>query len=287
MAVRLIAMDMDGTLLADSSGLIPAENIRALREAAGRGIRLAIASGRFVTRSGLDMAVIGLNGGHILLSPGAETFATRLLQPDDAAKLFRIARGSGLLYALFATHTLWVSRPSLAYSPRWGTYLNDPASRVRVCWGEDAAEELIREGVHKLVIIAEEDMSPLPALRERIRQALPSLAVSSSWFNNIEINAPGVGKAGALRCLAEHYGIPMAEVMAIGDGENDCGMLSAAGYGVAMGNAAPEAVACAAYQTCGHTSFGVAAAIRALALDQPDPRVRALKNGGGAACTAH
>ena len=275
MPIELIAMDMDGTLLTDTSGLIPPENILALRQAARRGIRLAIASGRFVDdaggfvpRAGLDMAIIGLNGGHAVLHPGGETFFSRLIAPADALALWQLARESGLTHAIFATHSLWVSRPNMACSRVWGTYLQDPHSRVRVCWGEGEAEQLIAQGIHKLVIIAEDESSPLPRLREAIHRALPALTVSSSWYTNIEVNAPGVNKADALARLAGHWGIPMARVMALGDGENDCSMLSAAGYGVAMGNAAPEALACAAYRTGDNLSFGVASAIRHLALGE-------------------
>ncbi|MBR6030077.1 MAG: HAD family phosphatase [Clostridia bacterium] len=279
--ISLIAMDMDGTLLSDHTGRIAEENVRALREAGERGIRLALASGRFADDAGgfarlagLDLAVIGLNGGHTVLHPGGETFDTRVIDPEEAAALFRLAQGSGLLHAIFATHTLWVSDPGMMYSSIWGTYLNQPWSRIGVCSGGAAAERLIREGVHKIVVITEDRPETLAVLRQRVIAELPGLTMSSSWFTNIEVNAGGVSKASALERLAAHYGILMAEVMTLGDGENDCAMLKAAGCGVAMGNAAPEAIACARWQTAANTEFGVAWAVRELALGQKGHHVR-------------
>jgi hypothetical protein len=70
-----------------------------------------------------------------------------------------------------------------------------------------------------------------------------------------------VSKGRALEALASYLGIPLAEVMAIGDGINDIPLLSLAGLAVAMGNASDEVKAVADYVTLDVDHSGVAAAI--------------------------
>ena len=78
----------------------------------------------------------------------------------------------------------------------------------------------------------------------------------------INVVAPGVSKGKALKALISHLEITPAEVIAIGDGNNDLSLLSVAGLGVAMGNATDEAKAAADYITLDVEHGGVAAAIR-------------------------
>ena len=80
---------------------------------------------------------------------------------------------------------------------------------------------------------------------------------------NIELNAKRRGQGGrALLALAERLGFSRGQTMACGDASNDLAMLRAAGLGVAMGNATPEAVAAADVQTDTNNNDGVAKAIR-------------------------
>ena len=79
---------------------------------------------------------------------------------------------------------------------------------------------------------------------------------------NIEVNAKGVDKGRALLALAGRLGFSRGQTMACGDASNDVAMLRAAGLGVAMGNATPEAVAAADVQTDTNNNDGVAKAIR-------------------------
>ena len=81
-------------------------------------------------------------------------------------------------------------------------------------------------------------------------------------LKNVEINRKGVHKGRALQQLAEHLGLGMDEVMAIGDSDNDLTMLQMAGLGVAMANAAPNVRDIADAVTLDNASNGVAAAVK-------------------------
>lgn len=105
------------------------------------------------------------------------------------------------------------------------------------------------------------DLSDKESLREEL-SSVEGLAISSSMYNNLEINAEAATKGNALLWLADHLGIPREETMAFGDGENDISMLKAAGTGVAMGNASDHVKAAADEVTLTNEQDGVAAAIQ-------------------------
>ena len=69
------------------------------------------------------------------------------------------------------------------------------------------------------------------------RYELAPSVMFGGQLKNIEVNRAGTDKARALTALADHLGIPMSAVLAVGDSDNDLGMLRAAGLGVAMSNA--------------------------------------------------
>jgi len=81
------------------------------------------------------------------------------------------------------------------------------------------------------------------------------------WGNQLFITAKGVGKAEGLRILCRHFGVDPAEVVAIGDDDNDIDMLKAAGMGVAMGNAREHVKAAADYVTQTNDNDGAALAL--------------------------
>ena len=83
-------------------------------------------------------------------------------------------------------------------------------------------------------------MAERETARAEIAAAFPEILVTSSFRNNLELNAADADKGRALLALAQHLGIPAADTIAFGDSSNDLRMLRAAGTSVAMGNAAPE-----------------------------------------------
>ena len=105
------------------------------------------------------------------------------------------------------------------------------------------------------------DLDEKEILRKEL-MAIPELSISSSMYNNLEVNAKGADKGSALLWLADYLGIAREETMSFGDGENDIPMIKAAGLGVAMGNALDTVKAVADTVTLTNDENGVAAAIR-------------------------
>lgn len=284
--IKLIAMDMDGTLLADGGKGIPQENVDALRAAHAAGIELALCSGRipddmgfYAMDVGVPMHILALNGCCTLDRPLGTITRSDYIDHETAMTIFRLMQEYPVAYGIFGDHDLIVSPKEMSKEALlviFGSNILREGTRTVIRSGGEGAAELIRRGVNKFMIFTENDPLPLQELQARMQKELPAVEVSSSWINNLEVNARGANKGVALTALAQRLGIPMQQIMAIGDNDNDIPMLKAAGVGVAMGNATPNAIAAAQYITLPNQDCGVAAAIRAIALGETVPGVRRL-----------
>ncbi len=287
--IRLIAMDMDGTLLTridPETACMPAESVAALRRAADLGVHLALASGRqpddasfYAHDAGLKMHIISLNGGMTLDAPFGVPTACHFHTEQTARRLVALLRDTPLDVAVFGAWEV-VSlreRPDGWARRVLGTYYGRAGGRLTYRSGGAGLEALLPQ-VAKVVALAdgEGQRQALEAAKARVLAEFPELSVTASWWDNFEVNPPYVDKGAALRELAAHLHIPMTQVMAIGDADNDVPMLRAAGIGVAMGNANEAARAAADVITLPNAEHGVAAAVRAIVLGEDVPGLRYL-----------
>nr|PZN40190.1 MAG: hypothetical protein DIU70_08390 [Bacillota bacterium] len=117
-----------------------------------------------------------------------------------------------------------------------------------------------REPVFKIFVVGL-DEAGRRRVADRLAAALPTLHITSSGPDNLEVSAPQAHKGWGLRMLAESLRVPREAVFAIGDGLNDLEMLEYAGLGVAMGNGAPEVLARADWVAPRVEEDGVARAV--------------------------
>ena len=274
--IRLIAMDMDGTLLASDGRTIPRENVRALRRAAEKGICLALATGRlpddagfFALDAGLPMRILAVNGSVRVDAPLGAVSAVRFIPEPTARAIAGMIRACGLRFSIFSVHEVAFSSmpPDIAAARRsQGTYLDRPGGRTRLSLDGSRIEALLSR-VNKFSVICP-DAERLARLRARVLSEIAGADVTSSWYDNLEIIPGGVNKGSAVAELAASLRIAPEEVMAIGDQDNDIPMIAGAGIGVAMGNASPAARAAADRIVGTNDQGGVAQAIEALALGE-------------------
>lgn len=285
--IRLIATDMDGTLLLDGGKGIPPANAEALRAAHAAGIELALCSGRipddmgfYAMDVGVPMHILALNGTCTMDRPLGSIVRSDYISPDSTRKLYSMLQQHPVAYGIFSDHELVVGPITMSEDMLkiiFGENILREGTRTVIRDGGRGVEPLLQRGVNKMMIFTDGDPLPLQKLQKRMQEELPDVEVSSSWVNNLEVNARTSNKGTALTALAEQLGIPMSQVMAIGDNDNDIPMLQAAGVGVAMGNASPAALAAARYQTLTNADCGLAAAIRAIALGEDIPGVRRIR----------
>lgn len=238
-AYKLLALDMDGTLLNEQSE-ISKENERWIRAAIDAGITVCFATGRgfvsaapFAEQLGLTSPMVLVNGGEVRASPD-QVLARTTMKPSDIAALRDIA----------IRHDTWY----------WGYGLDGVYNRER--WVDDVnGMEWLKFGFYS------EDAAALRAAAEEVR-ALGDFETTNSHPSNTELNPLGVTKASGLRQVCGLLGITMADVVACGDSLNDAAMITEAGLGVAMGNAQDAVKRIADRVTLTNEEDGVAHIIR-------------------------
>jgi len=269
--IRLIAMDMDGTLLNSRQQISP-ENAKALREARQQGIKLAICSGRspgdiamFALENGLeDCALLSLNGTHCLDTPLGAPFCNHVLDRDTLNATMGIIQEEGMPFACYAQNrvvifpvngengkSFWVSHDSGLLAPE-------------ILYGDSGLAHVTAQGVNKIICLAP-DEEGWQRIRRRLLQ-LDRLDVSTSWPLDFELMPLPYGKGSAVAELAHKLGLNASQVMTLGDYDNDIGMIAYADFGIAMGNATQPILDAAKYVTLSNDEDGVAAAIRKYAL---------------------
>ena len=267
--VRLIATDIDGTLL-NREGKVTDRCLSAIRKAVGRGIVFAIASGRFPENvfvkfrgEGLVCPIIGINGAHIV-DEKLRSLQEHYIQRDASIRVQKLLEDAGADYFMFAPHRICSSNPAIRHHSELSNGDDVKELGFSYCRGSDAAREMAKGSVYKYYVCAN---VPLDPLRAALR-GIGSVTVTQSAPMNIEVMPQDVDKGRGVSDLARMLGIPLSQVMTLGDEENDIPMLKIAGFGVAMGNASQAAKAAAKYITATNDEDGLAAAIECYALQE-------------------
>ena len=265
--VRLIALDMDGTLLASDHHTVPQENIDAIRRADAMGIRVAISTGRmvedasdFIRRHDLPCMIVAANGARACTGamPGGEWIYRCNLDSSDAHRALDILMETGL-----AIHGFEDGVVNTLDNGSGKKYHLVYRGLIEDRYGEAEIRKAADRGIMKLFAVGDGfagdvfDPRVEPA-RKRLMQEMPHLQITSSAPGNVEIISPMAGKGKALSHVAKSLGLTHENVMAVGDAGNDLNMLEYAYHSVAMGNASPAVLACCRYKTATNDECGVA-----------------------------
>ena len=268
MSIRLIAFDLDGTLLDDEKRL-PPENAAALQAARNAGIVLVPATGRILrglpegfADPDLFRYYIFANGAEVFdLQEGKRLFGAGI-EPELAAEVCRYMDGLPVLYDCYRGE--WGYMTAWMYEKAPEFFESEPeilklVKKLRKPV-PDLRENILETGlpVEKLqMYFRPENLPERERQLKELPERFPELKASSSLKNNIEINSVSAGKGMALRALCRLLAIPVEESAAFGDGLNDTEMLQAAGIGCAMANAAEAVKHCADRMTENNNEAGV------------------------------
>lgn len=276
MKYRMIAMDMDGTLLTTDKR-VSDKSREVLKRASEAGIKLVVCTGRIFTSAwvfaeiiGTKAPIIASNGAYIREKDRDEIFYTKSLPKEDTLRVAKIVKEYGFYPFLFTADTIFTEK--LIYTVSMYNKQNDSLPenrRVKIVITNDI-EKTIEENhelILKVVVVSEKkDGDRLLELRNKISQEVDA-SIVSSMDNNFEVMSKGVSKGNAVKILGDYYGIPREEILCIGDNENDISMIEYAGCGVAMGNGAETLKAAADYITDTNDNDGVAKAIEKLVFE--------------------
>lgn len=269
--MKLIALDLDGTLL-NSEKVISAGNFAALSLAAEQGHVIVPATGRALRAIPEQVMAlpflryaITINGAKVSDTRTGETLLRAELALDTCLRLMDFTGRYDAMYDCYWNDTGWVDR---AFLDRV-RYYNADEEVVTLLRRTRAPVEDLKAFVRangqpvQKVQLCFRDMAERETAREEITAAFPDVLVTSSFRNNLELNAVDADKGRALLALVQRLGIPAEDTVAFGDSSNDLRMLRAAGTSVAMGNAAPEVRSVCDYVTDTNDCDGVAAFLRA------------------------
>lgn len=267
--IKLIALDLDGTLL-NMEKKVPQGNYQALKECEKAGIQIVLATGRGV--GGIPPMIRELPGANYAITTNGAVVAdlknnkaikTCGLSNEMIQRILNIAKKYHSATDPFIDGRAITEPASIDHmdefglSPEMQKLIRDTREVV-----PNVMEYVKTTGAEaEKVNIFMADLEEREVLRKEL-MAIPELSISSSMYNNLEVNAKGADKGSALLWLADYLGIDREETMSFGDGENDIPMIQAAGIGVAMENALDTVKAAADMITLKNDEDGVAAAIR-------------------------
>lgn len=281
MGVRLIALDIDGTLL-DSRWELPEANRAAIAEATRRGIEVALVTGRrydfampVARKIDAPLTMIVSNGAVIRTNDGmthvrhmlARTTAERVLKltrqwRDSTAVIFdRPGQNQVVLESMNSDDPI-----RTAYYTRNQEFLG-LAHPLETCLTEDPLQVMLSGGVTSMRDVE----LTLRRASFAAEYAIAATVYEDRNFSMIDVVNPTCSKGASLAEWAGLRGVAREEVLAIGDNHNDLEMLAFAGIPVVMGNGVAELKNFGWHETASNDQHGVAAAIEHFAFREAAP----------------
>ncbi|CBY02800.1 hydrolase, haloacid dehalogenase-like family [Listeria monocytogenes serotype 7 str. SLCC2482] len=268
---KLIAIDIDGTLLTDDHKVTD-EVKEAIRQAKLKGVKVVLCTGRplvgvenYLTDLELREEgdyVISFNGAFVQDTFTKEVISHLTLGIDDLKEIYQMSLDSNLHMHFFDDKALYTPNREIGKYTIVEAYLT--GSQLIYKEIENVPEDFI---MSKAMFIEEapELEVGIAKIPESFREKY-HLVRSTPFY--LEILNRDASKGNAVKELSEKLGIKQSEVICIGDQENDVPMLEFAGLGIAMGNAPERIKQLADYTTASNNDSGVAKAIQKFVLDK-------------------
>lgn len=273
MAYKLLAMDLDGTLIGND--LLLSERVkRAVARAQAAGVRAVLATGRMVRATlpyaqelGVTAPLICYQGALMRDIAADRTLYEQPVPQDLARQAIAEAEGRGLVALGYVDDWVYAGKDT----PEAQFYGRHSRVQPRLV-GE--LLDWLHTPLTKIVVVstAEQTDANVAHFRERFGN---QLNVTKSYPLFTEIIHPDVSKGRALARLAEHLGIRREEIVAIGDNLNDLDMIEYAGLGIAMGGGSPAVQERADWVCPPESEDGVAVAIEERVLTEAPDAVAA------------
>ena len=246
--MKLIAFDLDGTLLDDTNSISDG-NFTALSRAAARGIFLVIATGRNYSeipprvRELPIRYFITANGGYVYDREEDKVLYSHCLTLEQAEYVLSLGKIFGGYAMYYIGRKVYVSSNFTDYMKT----MENPGNYAYLAKGylpcDDIAGETGADTYTQKVVLFFKNAKARSRMLHRVLEEDRRgevFEISSSYTNNAEFNPKGVNKGVGLRIVMEQLGVTADQVAAIGDSSNDIPMLQLVGHPFAVGNAVPE-----------------------------------------------
>ncbi len=247
--MKILFTDLDGTLLDDNKD-ISAEDMSAIRKMIAAGHKFVMTTGRPLTsvkklasRYGFLEAgfyLVSFNGGLIYDCESQEAILTRYIPVEEVKAIMDAAHACGM-HAHTYSGDLVVSEYETEQLKTYCRLMQMDyvvVKDIREYYGQFI--NVVVKPPIKVNVITPFDHSSLESFRAEMRKITAGkLFDVFSKPEMLEFSHMKSNKGDAVRFMADFYKVPMADTIAVGDEENDCPMIEAAGVGVAMANASP------------------------------------------------
>jgi Cof subfamily protein (haloacid dehalogenase superfamily) len=265
--IRLVVLDMDGTLIGPDLIVSPRVR-RAVAAAQARGVAVTLATGRmfdfvqpFARDLGITTPFISYQGGLVKAADAAAPIYRATMDRALVREVLELCARRGWRLVLYADDEVYLTERD--HSESFYRYMLGE----RLVWVDDLATVIDQHEPLKFIIFVEPQEAA--EVEAELKQRFDGrMSIVRSHEMIIEGNPLGAAKVDALQRLAAHLGIPQAEVMTVGDQDNDAEIIAWAGVGVAMGNGSPAAKAAADWIAPPFEEDGAAVAIERFVLNQ-------------------
>jgi Cof subfamily protein (haloacid dehalogenase superfamily) len=259
MPVKLVGIDVDGTLVG-ASGNVDPRVWDAAERALAKGIRLALCSGRPAFATALDYAERLDSGGWHAFQNGASIVhlptgrSRSVTLPTEAVRTFIAeARTNGNVLELYNDKE-WVTESTAEWA-------HEHARLLGVEFAPRPFESLDGPVVRAQWLLTSAQASQMMSVRRPGLEVAQSTSPLMPGTQFVGFTREGVSKASAMRSIATEYAVSLEDVMYIGDSGNDVPALRVVGHPVAMGNAEPAVIAAARTRVSHVDQGGVAQAL--------------------------
>lgn len=253
MDIRCIVLDMDMTTLGTDKKISDA-NRNALEYVIGKGIHVAIASGRpfsslpqdVVSIPGIEYAITS-NGAAMYHIPSGKRMLHHTLESQSVEKIVGVLKNQPYACEAFVDSKGYSPADFIANPMQFGApaYTAKYLRRTRTPVADIHAFMLEHMECLDSISIITDSNSITNHLYPLLRRELPDCYITCSADHMLEIAHQDCGKHTAVRFLAEYLQLAPHQIAAFGDGDNDAEMLSYVGHGIAVANASPACLAAA------------------------------------------
>lgn len=261
--IRLIATDLDGTLLNSEHRVMPLTD-RALREASARGILFTVATGKtfpstvdLIREYNIRIPVICGNGT-LIHAPDGSILHEDPIPRSYAIEAIQIARRANLTPIVYSGPGLLTTEFNSSIQVLVDHFEPMPAIIPNL---EAALEREYQP--HKMILMNADDLDAVANIQPELERVFAGRAqvLRSGLASVIEVLPMGITKATALAYILEHLDIPADAVISFGDNCNDRDLIRWSGIGVAMGHAPEDIRREADYVTGSNDEDGVGQAL--------------------------
>lgn len=280
MDIKMIAVDLDGTLFTSSKEILP-ETQSALERAAGYGIEIVPATGRpfhgvseKVTELEFVNYILTCNGAAIYDRRTGECLYEQPMSPEKGTEILTALKGLNISIDAFINGYSYKERSQINFidSLALSQVMKDYIKKTRL-YVDDLIEFVSSEklSVQKITLNFAKSSDGTSLDRDETKARLDKIsdiAVVSGGDNNLEITESAINKGISLVNFGKRLGIDRSQIIAFGDSGNDLEMLKAAGFGVAMGNSERTVLDIADYVTLSNNDNGIGDAVEKLILNR-------------------